>query len=72
MIRSYLFVLSKTHDHLDWLHSKIDTYQLRRGTVPQVQSYRRESFGILTNPVGGKKLIGKSALRYTTAQNNYF
>ena len=51
------------------LMSKINTYQLRSGTVPQVQGYRPESFGILTYPVGGRRLIGKSALRYTTPQN---
>ena len=34
--------------------------------VPQVQSYRPETFGILTNPVGGNRLLGDSALRYIT------
>ena len=43
--------------------------QLSRVTVPQVQGYRRESFGILTNPVGGKRLIDESALRYITPQS---
>ena len=38
------------------------------GTVPQVLGYRPETFWILTNPVGGKKLSGKSALKYTTPQ----
>ena len=47
---------------------KIDTYQPRTGTVHQVQGYRPESFGILTNPFGGNRLIDKSALRYTTPQ----
>ena len=52
-------------------YCKILTYQPRRGTVPQVQGNRTESFGILTHPVVGKTLIGKSALRYTMPQNNF-
>ena len=46
---------------------KIHTY-LKKCTVPQVQGYRPGSFGTRTNPVGGKMLVGKSALRYTTPQ----
>ena len=52
---------SEKNSKLKYLDCKIPTYQLKRGTVPQVQGYRHESFEILTNPVGGK-----NALTYTT------
>ena len=53
---------------IKFLWCKIHTYQPRRGTVPQVKGYSCESFGLLINLIGGKKIIGKSALRYTSPQ----
>ena len=39
------------------LYRKLTPINRGRVTNPQVQGYRLESFGIITNPVGSKKLI---------------
>ena len=53
-----MFILSSVF----LIQCKIYTYQPRKGTVPQVQGYRPESFGIRSNAVGDERLIDESAL----------